>query len=127
MGPNHVHCVTPEHSQGFVTVEVSQNGVDFSSNGLLFEFTAVRLQEMAPQHGAALSLAGATLALACAALSLAGAAHSLDCATLSLTGAASHWLVLPSQAPSTEAAGLGLLEEALTQTESSACLVLHCQ
>ena len=50
-----LECAAPAHSAaGLLAVEVSLNGVDFSSDEVLFEYQdALRLDELAPSRGPA--------------------------------------------------------------------------
>jgi hypothetical protein len=45
-------CVSPAHAEGSITVEVSNNGVDFSSSGLEFQYkSAPVVQSVSPRSG----------------------------------------------------------------------------
>ena len=46
-----VICITPYHSFSRVPLEVSINGQDFSSNGLLFDFSSLEVTHMLPVRG----------------------------------------------------------------------------
>ena len=46
-----LHCITPEHVSGLVSVEVSMNSQPFSTDGVQYEYVEVSLYGVSPVSG----------------------------------------------------------------------------
>jgi hypothetical protein len=53
-----VHCIAPQHAAGYVTVEVTLNNQDYTTDGVEYQYQVVNFFHVSPLHG---PIAGGTM------------------------------------------------------------------